>query len=45
MFVASQMTEILFITCDQVIGLTLDLHYGNCAELENPITMSLEAII
>ena len=39
---ASQMTEIysltrLFITCDQVIGLRLDPHYGNRAE--SPITV------
>ena len=39
---ASQMTEILsltrlFITCDQVIGLRLDPHYGKCAE--SPITV------
>ena len=40
---ASQMTEILnlmrlFITCDHVIGLRLDPHYGNRAE--SPITVS-----
>ena len=40
---ASQMTEILsltglFITCDHVIGLRLDPHYGNGAE--SPITVS-----
>ena len=41
---ASQMTKIfesstrLFITCDQVIGLRLDPHYGNRAESQ--ITVS-----
>ena len=40
---ASQMTEILsltrlFITCDQVIGFSVDPHYGNRAE--RPITVS-----